>query len=376
MKEGHSSRKRKLQDAPEIEVDPSAPEPLSKKALRKAKKKGIELVVATTGSDPPSPPSTPSTPSRPSSQPQRSAYGIWIGNLPFSATKDDLRQFFTARCSFTETSIVRIHLPTEKKNGKAVNKGFAYVDFSHERAADEAHGLGEQLLSGRRVLIKGARDFDGRPEQHQSSGASPFSTATVRHPSKRIFIGNLGFDATKEMLEDHFSQCGAVTNAHVATFEDSGKCKGFAWVEFEQLEAAQAAVKGVIRVEGTASEDDQPSQPKKPKTQKIWINRFLGRQLRMEFAEDATTRYKKRFGKDVGNRRRDSGASAATQHRNADGATDGDAVGHGQHAPGKRLPRNQPAPKQTPPASRYSRETVQRLSGAIVESQGCKIMFD
>ena len=37
-----SHKKRKLDDVPEIEIDVSAPEPPSKKALRKAKKKGID----------------------------------------------------------------------------------------------------------------------------------------------------------------------------------------------------------------------------------------------------------------------------------------------------------------------------------------------
>ena len=96
----------------------------------------------------------------------------------------------------------------------------------------------------------------------------------------------------------------------MATFEDSGKCKGYAWVEFESVEAATAAVKGSVLAdedEGTEKEDDSdletpPTEKKKKKKQKkkkVWVNRLFGRQLRMEFAEDSASRYKKRFGKDV-----------------------------------------------------------------------------
>ncbi|KAJ6115092.1 hypothetical protein N7486_000870 [Penicillium sp. IBT 16267x] len=340
-------KKRKLQEGPEIEIDVSAPEPQSKKALRKAKKQKAE--PSTEDSEKKKPQSakaaTEETPAK------RSDYGVWIGNLAFTVTRDDLRNFFTSNCSFTDATITRIHMPKgQEKFGKAQNKGFAYVDFSTPKALEEALALSEQLVTGRRVLIKNAKSFEAIKPGHP--------------PSRRIFVGNLGFDVTKEIMEGHFSQCGALANVHLATFQDTGKCKGYGWVEFEDLASAEAAVRGFMMVgeDEEDSSDSSDSESEKPKKnakkslkRKVWVNQLLGRRMKLEFAEDATTRYKKRFGKDGEGRKNDSESSETN---------------------GSERPRSQKPKRPEIDDSRYSKETVQRLSGAIVESQGSKITFD
>lgn len=376
-----AKKKRKLQEA-QIEIDISAPEPPSKKALRRAKKKGIDAAPVT--------PETKAegTSSAPPDK-RRSGHGVWIGNLPFLATKDDLRRFFTSNCSFTETTITRVHLPagTSKPHGKVQNKGFAYVDFSTKKALDEALGLSEQLLSGRRVLIKDAGNFEGRPEQHQQAGSSKTSAAAPNPPSRRIFVGNLGFDATKESLEEHLSSCGVVTDIHMATFEDSGKCKGYAWIGFERLEAAEAAVQGSVTIEeddpAKSSEvEDPPAQAKKARTRKIRVNRFLGRQLRIEFAEEATTRYKKRFGKADRTQERDMKPATSTGDLLPYDVKEAIIEVSPHPRPPVRTVKNptlKTEKRHSSEHSKYPRESQKdyaRLTGAIVESQGAKITFD
>lgn len=375
-------KKRKLQDGPELEIDVNAPEPASKKALRKAKKKKADAPVADGETSPPRSEKKKQNESKESSEPaadKRSEYGLWIGNLAFSVTKDDLRRFFTSNCSFADTTITRIHLPKgAEKFGRAQNKGFAYVDFATEKALQEALGLSEQLLTGRRVLIKNAKSFEGRPEKSQDQGNGSTSAKSGNPPSRRIFVGNLSFDVTKEALEEHFARCGTVTNVHMATFQDSGKCKGYAWVEFEEIAAAEAAVKGFIMVGEEEEEEDESSdssssdpdedekkkqqkrkKQRKPQQRKVWVNQLLGRRMRTEFAEDATTRYNKRFGKGSEGKKEDQAAIV-----DADGEPSED-----QH-------RSKKPKRQVIDESRYSKETVQRLSGAIVESQGQKITFE
>jgi RNA recognition motif-containing protein len=367
-----SQKKRKLHDGPELEIDVSAPEPPSKKALRKAKKRAADRPDASdkpkTGKDEAG---ETSEPQAAPAKDQRSEYGIWIGNLAFSTTKDDLRNFFTSNCSFSDTTITRIHLPKgQEKYGKAQNKGFAYVDFSTQKALQEALGLSEQLLTGRAVLIKNAKSFEGRPAKTQDRGDAPNSDSKSGHPpSKRIFVGNLAFDVTKEALEEHFAQCGTVANVHMATFQDTGKCKGYGWVVFDELPAAEAAVRGFALVTEEDGEEEQESdssdsdaakqkkrKSKKPRQRRVWVNQLMGRRMRAEFAEDATTRYKKRFGKDGEGKKKD-----AVTEEGADASED--------------RPRIKKAKKPFE-ESRYSEETVQRLSGAIVEAQGKKISFD
>ncbi|KAE8139689.1 hypothetical protein BDV38DRAFT_242203 [Aspergillus pseudotamarii] len=368
-------KKRKLPEVSEIEIDVSAPEPPSKKALRKAKKKAVDAPPETTTTTTSEQKTEVATDHEENSK-KRSDYGVWVGNLAFSISKDDLRKFFTSNCSFTDTTITRIHLPkSSEKHGKAQNKGFAYVDFSNQKATTEALGLSEQLLSGRRVLIKDAKSFVGRPQksqqENQKTGAA--GAASGNPPSKRIFVGNLGFDATKEIIEEHFGKCGSVAHVQVATFQDSGKCKGYAWVTFEDITAAEAAVRGFVMVneddedeEVHGSDSENYKQPKKLKQRRVWVNQVLGRRMRMEFAEDATTRYKKRFGKD--------GEGKKTQTIDVSGSDPFD----GQDATGRQPQRSRSAKTMQGKMdySRYDTETVQKLSGAIVESQGKKTTFD
>lgn len=367
-------KKRKLQDGPELEVDVNAPEPASKKALRKAKKKKADAPAV---DDETPVEKTESKETTESKANERSDYGLWIGNLAFSVTKDDLRRFFVSNCSFADTTVTRIHLPKgAEKFGRAQNKGFAYVDFSTEKALQEALGLSEQLLTGRRVLIKNAKSFEGRPEKPQDQGSANASGKSGNPPSRRIFVGNLSFDVTKEALEEHFGQCGTVTNVHMATFQDTGKCKGYAWVEFEEIAAAEAAVKGFIMLgeddeedsdESPSSESEESDKKKrtskrkqsKPHQRKVWVNQLLGRRMRMEFAEDATTRYNKRFAKGGEDREKNQSAGA-----------DGSGEQSEEHYRPKKAKRH------AIDESRYSKETVHRLSGAIVEPQGQKTTFD
>lgn len=374
-----SHKKRKLDDVPEIEIDVSAPEPPSKKALRKAKKKGIDP-TETTAINAETEASENKTKDGKDGKDgkggKRSEYGVWVGNMPFTATKEDVRKFFLDGCTFSEATITRIHIPMGPSRGFIPqNKGFAYVDFANKKAMEEAIGLSEKFIAGRRVLIKGSSNFEGRPTEHQQAGGASkanAAAASAHPPSRRIFVGNLGFDATKEAVEEHFSPCGSITNVHLATFEDSGKCKGYGWVGFETIEAATHAVNGFVKIpeddeeeeedsdESSSSDDDESDGEgekkkakknskrvtKKPRMKKVWVNRLLGRQLRMEFAEDAATRYKKRFGKD---------------------SKKGDGENEGGHRVRDRRPKDD---------SRYSQDTVQRLTGAIVEAKGKKLTFD
>lgn len=364
-----SHKKRKLQDGPELEIDIEAPEPVSKKALRKAKKnKGGDAVDEEKTKEKKKSSKSETKETEPeNASDKRSEYGVWIGNLSFTVTKDELRMFFTANSNISESTITRIHLPKgPEKFGRPQNRGFAYVDFANKKALEEAIGLSEQLMTGRRVLIKDAKSFEGRPEKSERAENAAGAAAKSGHPpSKRLFVGNLSFDVTKESLEENFSKCGTVNNVHMATFQDTGKCKGYAWVEFEELAAAEAAVRGFMLVKEDDGQDDDPSDSDsdsasekkskklKPKMRRIWVNQLFGRRMRMEFAEDASTRYKKRFGKDAEKK-------------------DGPAGPEG----GESQERPRYKKRQDIDESRYSKETVQKLSGGIVESQGRKVTFD
>jgi cold-inducible RNA-binding protein len=59
---------------------------------------------------------------------------------------------------------------------------------------------------------------------------------------KRIFVGNLPFSATDQVLSDTFAQYGTVDSAKVITDRATGRSKGFGFVEMGSDEEAATAI--------------------------------------------------------------------------------------------------------------------------------------
>jgi RNA recognition motif-containing protein len=59
---------------------------------------------------------------------------------------------------------------------------------------------------------------------------------------KKLYVGNLSFTISEAALLETFSQFGEVESAKIITDRDSGRSKGFGFVEFAADEAAQEAI--------------------------------------------------------------------------------------------------------------------------------------
>ena len=60
--------------------------------------------------------------------------------------------------------------------------------------------------------------------------------------SKKLYVGNLPFSSTEEDLKDLFGRHGAVESVNVITDRETGRPRGFAFVEMEEASAAQDAI--------------------------------------------------------------------------------------------------------------------------------------
>ncbi|TID29168.1 hypothetical protein CANINC_002125 [Pichia inconspicua] len=346
----------------DIEISLDAEAPLSKKELRRIKKgkttleeiqkkKAKKLAKAAQSGDNKSQPvsvdksestdstATPNTTTTTTTsttfQPaKRSNFGVWIGNLSFETTRDELTNFFISKMSIEKSDIARVNLPTRGSK----NRGFAYVDFFTEDHLNSAIGLSESELNTRKVLIKNANSYEGRPEK-----ASATANASKNPPSRILFVGNLSFDTTETMLRDHFNHCGEIVKIRMATFEDSGKCKGFAFIDFKDIEGPTAALK------------DRNCK------------KLIGRPLRMEFGEDRSQR--KVVPKD-----------STTKHEiDTEPTIDSSNVGpsRGFQAKNDRpAKRHQPQRNDVRLTSSVALANAPRQSAAIVKSTGKKISFD
>ena len=59
---------------------------------------------------------------------------------------------------------------------------------------------------------------------------------------KKLYVGNLSYDVDSTALEQLFTNHGTVTSAQVITDRDTGRSKGFGFVEMGSDSEAQAAI--------------------------------------------------------------------------------------------------------------------------------------
>ena len=58
----------------------------------------------------------------------------------------------------------------------------------------------------------------------------------------KLYVGNLPYSATEEELSSLFSQAGAVTSVAIIKDRESGRSKGFAFIEMSNADEAQKAI--------------------------------------------------------------------------------------------------------------------------------------
>jgi cold-inducible RNA-binding protein len=84
----------------------------------------------------------------------------------------------------------------------------------------------------------------------------------------RLYVGNLSYGTTKETLEKAFSEHGEVTGVNIITDRQTGRPKGFAFVEMGSPEAADAAKTALngTEIDGRAINVDnaREQEPRRP----------------------------------------------------------------------------------------------------------------
>lgn len=60
--------------------------------------------------------------------------------------------------------------------------------------------------------------------------------------SKKLYVGNLAYEVTEEDIRKMFADLGSIESVALITDRDTGRSKGFAFVEMENDEEAAAAI--------------------------------------------------------------------------------------------------------------------------------------
>ena len=63
--------------------------------------------------------------------------------------------------------------------------------------------------------------------------------------NNKLFVGNLAYSVSDTELSNLFAEYGEVTSCNIATDRDTGRPRGFGFVEMQTQAAAEAAIKGL-----------------------------------------------------------------------------------------------------------------------------------
>ena len=149
---------------------------------------------------------------------------IFIGNLDFSVGEEDLQSLCEE--ALGEGNVINVRLARDRESGRP--RGFGHVVLENIELVDRAiEALNGADLAGRAIRVDKAQ----RKEK--------------REPGHSIYLGNLAWDVTddlvKEMIDDVLGE-GLYDTVRLVTDRDTGRHRGFGYIDFKTEDAANRAI--------------------------------------------------------------------------------------------------------------------------------------
>lgn len=154
---------------------------------------------------------------------------LYVGNLPFEVTKEDLIGVFEKYGSVWDC-----YLPMYQETGEP--RGFAFVTLDEENAEKAIEELNGMELHGRPLVVNKPLAPGEKPARRQ------------RTPRQKLYIGNLSFYTVADTLKEVFEEFGEVYDCYLPEDPESGGSRGFGFITLDK-DAAQDAIRATDGME-------------------------------------------------------------------------------------------------------------------------------
>lgn len=150
------------------------------------------------------------------SREEKEKRSIFVGNLQQSVNEEEIKKAFSKYGTIEEVRMVW----RDKHEG--IHKGCCFIQFEKEEEAQSAHDDKDGITLADTLL--------------------KVSMAGEKEKKNSIFVGNLSYNSTEDSIRQFFSTVGKVSKVFIPTDRDSGKMKGFCFIDFETTDDAKNAL--------------------------------------------------------------------------------------------------------------------------------------
>merc|ERR1712176_1023416 len=188
---------------------------------------------------------------------------LFIGGLSYTTTEDSLSEFFSQWGELTACVVMQ-------DPGTKRSRGFGFVTFKEAKMVDQCMSQRPHKLDGREVEAKRAvsREESNKPGIHKSV--------------KRLFMGGVKENITEPDVKAYFSSYGNVESVELLTDKQTGKKRGFGFVNFDDYDVVDKIVQtrrhtisGVsIEVFKAFSKDEMDKKPSQHKNMHYGYNNY------------------------------------------------------------------------------------------------------
>jgi len=143
---------------------------------------------------------------------------LFIGGLSYNTTEEGMREYFEKYGSIEDAVIMKF-----PDSGRS--RGFGFITFEKSYMVDDCQRDRPHAIDGKDIECKRATP--------KSDARKPEAQASV----KKLYVGNLNEDISDSDLSDYFAKFGKVTNVEQMKWNDTGKKRGFGFIEFDDYDA-------------------------------------------------------------------------------------------------------------------------------------------